>query len=197
MRRQRGFTLVEMLVALVIFALLASAGVALLSSSLTTQRAIAARLDDNAALARTADLLALDFAQALPRVTLSDHGARLPALRGSAGGSSGALVTLVRGGAWRGPQVEASVAQVTLSLRDRSLYRSTRAISHAPSSARESRLIGGVAAVRLRYRHAGEWRVLWPDQRSDALPDAIELILMRESAAPLRLVFLVGSGGAK
>lgn len=197
MKSDRGFTLVEMLVALVIFALLAAAGVALLSSSLTTQRAIAARLDASSALARTTDLLALDFAQALPRVTQAPDGALRPALSGGAGGQTGVLVSLVRGGVWHDPQDEAAIAHVTLTLRDHALYRATRAVSRDPDAGRETRLIGGIAAVRLRYRRAGEWRASWPEGRGDQLPDAIELMLTRDQGAPLRLVFLVGSGGAR
>ena len=64
---RNGFTLVELLVALTIFALLAAAGVSLLSISVTTQGQVTARLDADADVGRTLSLLGQDLAQAEPR----------------------------------------------------------------------------------------------------------------------------------
>ena len=64
-RLPNGFTLVEVMVALMIFGMIAAAGVAILSFSVRAQATSAARLDDTAALHRTVAALSADLAQAL------------------------------------------------------------------------------------------------------------------------------------
>jgi general secretion pathway protein J len=65
--RNDGFTLVELLVALTIFAMLAATGVTLLSFSVRTQEAAGERLDRLAEIRRAGALLTSDLAQAAPR----------------------------------------------------------------------------------------------------------------------------------
>ena len=62
-----GFTLVEMLVALLIFAILAGAGVALLRASVDTQEVVNKALADLGTAARLRALLAADLGQAVVR----------------------------------------------------------------------------------------------------------------------------------
>ena len=61
---EAGFTLVELMVALFIFAILSAAGVMLLSGSIGAQGAVQQRLDGLADVQRAASLLTVDLAQA-------------------------------------------------------------------------------------------------------------------------------------
>ena len=62
MQREEGFTLVEMMVALVIFAILAAAGVMILRSSVDTQTAVEARLaDGDWGLSLVGSVIAIDL----------------------------------------------------------------------------------------------------------------------------------------
>ncbi|MBA3578082.1 MAG: type II secretion system minor pseudopilin GspJ, partial [Sphingomonas sp.] len=79
---ERGFTLVEMLVALVIFALLSAAGVVILRSSVATQAAVDTRLIQISGLGRLHSVLGSDLAQLADRPTRGPSGER-PAFSGN------------------------------------------------------------------------------------------------------------------
>lgn len=72
---EAGFTLVEVLVALVIFALIGGAGFTMLDQVLRTQRQTEGRLDRLADLQRAMYVLSLDFGQAVgDSVAVADGG---------------------------------------------------------------------------------------------------------------------------
>ncbi|HWW57178.1 MAG TPA: prepilin-type N-terminal cleavage/methylation domain-containing protein, partial [Sphingopyxis sp.] len=84
MKDERGFTLVEMLVALSIFALIAAMGVGLLRSSIDTQDAVQGRLKGMSGINRLRAVMANDLAQAVQRSTRGPAGEAVPAFVGSA-----------------------------------------------------------------------------------------------------------------
>ncbi|HYZ47905.1 MAG TPA: type II secretion system protein, partial [Sphingomonas sp.] len=83
---RNGFTLVELLVALLIFGMLAAAGVGLLRFSVDAQAATKTRLDALAGERRVESLVAADAAQAVPRVTRNEAGDPVQAFDGGPGG---------------------------------------------------------------------------------------------------------------
>ena len=83
---ERGFTLVEMLVALSIFAVIASIGVGLLRASVSTQGAVQDRLGAMGAVNRLRSVMAGDLAQAALRPVRGPDGTALPAFRGEGQG---------------------------------------------------------------------------------------------------------------
>ena len=83
---ERGFTLVEMLVSLSIFAAIAAMGVGLLRSSVDTQDAVQQRLKGMSGLNRVRAVMANDLAQAVQRSTRGPSGEAVPAFLGSASG---------------------------------------------------------------------------------------------------------------
>ncbi len=185
-----GFTLVELLVSLAIFGLLAAAGVGLLGTSVRTQVSVGARLDGLAAEQRMDALLAMDLAQALPRMTRNAEGADRAAFI-----SNGeTLLSLVRAAGVSGEAQRAGVQRVEWRL---ARGRLRRAVSPMPDGAVIGE--GGVIAdniddARIRFRDKGEWRTRWDPLQPDALPQAVELILTKKGAAPVRRLFLVGPG---
>jgi general secretion pathway protein J len=95
---ERGFTLVELVVALFVFALLATAGTALLSVSIKSQQAVTASLAKGAESGRIVSLLSTDLAQAASRPLRNRDGAVQPAFVGRDGGRDGVFLAYVRNG---------------------------------------------------------------------------------------------------
>lgn len=187
---RNGFTLVELLVALLIFGLLSAAGVALLRFGVDSRGRAGERFDAVAALTRTRALLETDLAQAAPRPPRDAEGRTLPAFIVEPG-----RLGLVRRG-WRNDDgaARASVQRVEYRVRDGRLERIawTRLDGTPPSE--PVALMSGVRSVRLRARHKGEWRDVWDPQDPRRLPDAVELTLDFDRAPELRMAFLVGPG---
>jgi general secretion pathway protein J len=83
--QQSGFTLVELIIALFIFGMLAAAGVGLLTYSTQAQAVTAQRLEGIAAERRLTAIMTNDLAQAVPRVSRDLTGTSEPAFRGGQG----------------------------------------------------------------------------------------------------------------
>ena len=197
MRRsaEHGFTLVEVMVALLIFAILATAGVALLSFSVRAQAISAAKLDDLGALQRTLSILSADLAQANERPARDEGGTLLPAFLGEGSGAAPPMLRLVRGG-WTNldAQPRASLQKIAYRLDGTTLERVaySRLDGAAPMVA--APLLTGVKAIGLRYRYRGAWSDRWDGGGGVALPQALELRVQRTTGVEYRQLFLVGTG---
>ena len=56
-------------------------------------------------------------------------------------------------------------------------------------------LLDGVQSLRLRYRDdEGEWRERWDPSEPNAMPEAVELVVISAGQGTLRQLFLVGTG---
>ncbi len=84
-RHHRGFSLIELLVALVVFAALAAAAYGGLDQIARTRAALAAQQDRFAAITRAVSVFERDLQQAIDRPVIGNNGAPLPALIGSPG----------------------------------------------------------------------------------------------------------------
>ena len=190
-RAQQGFTLVEMLVALTIFALLAAAGVGLLRGSVDTHAAVNRALADLSASERLRLLLASDLAHALNRPSRDSGGAERPAFIGDASG-----LRLVRpvGGVADG---EGRLQAIGWRLAGADLSRSASdTVDGSDAAAAPAVLARNVERASFRYRSArGEWRDSWaPPGTAPPLPAAVELLLRRRGEADLRIVLAVTPG---
>jgi general secretion pathway protein J len=186
---RNGFTLVELLVALLIFSMLAVAGVALLRFSVDAQTATGARLQAMAAERRIESLMLADAAQAVPRITRNEGGDAVQAFEGDASG-----FTLVRGGV--DPAADGrrpSLQKVRYRLENGTLTRSTYPMLDGSAPAPGNDLLSKVAGIQLRYRAKDGWRDTWDPLRPDLLPRAIEMVVRPIDGPETRYLFLVGA----
>lgn len=192
-RRAAGFTLVEVLIALMIFGMIAGAGVGLLAFSVRAQGASGAALDDAGAVNRLSAILTADLAQAQDRPTRDQTGTLLPALSGGAGDVP--MLRLVRAG-WSNIDAapRAEVQKVEYRLEGGAIERiGYPALDGAPPLP-PAVLLDRVRQVALRFRFAGAWSDRWQGNPAAALPQAVELTATREDGTVYRLLFLVGTG---
>lgn len=180
---EQGFTLVEVVVALFIFAMLAAAGVALLSFAVRAQAASSVALERVADDRRATALLIGDLGQAIPRVTRDADGEGRPAFQAEQGDL---VISYVRGGAR---------PQYIQILRDGDrIVRAASARTDGGESGTQLVLAEGLERIEVRFRAADEWVDRWTPSRTDELPRAIELITTKRGQAPLSRKFLVGAG---
>jgi general secretion pathway protein J len=192
---EHGFTLVELMVSLLIFGILAAGGVMLLSFSVNAQASVKERLDDLAAIRRLGAALTGDLAQAVPRTTRGASGDRMPAFQGVAGGGQGMLMTFVRAG-WSNAAgaPRASLQKVEYRLVDGRLERVAYPMLDGAEPQAGAVVLEGVRSIRMRYRKDGEWLDGWAESQPELLPGAVEMVTDRGDGAPIRQVFVTGSG---
>ena len=187
--RQRGFTLIEILVALVVFAAMAAITWGALAQIARTRSALAAEQDRFAAIVRSMNDLERDLRQAIARPLRGNYGEPLPAVLGFAD-----RIELSRLG-YANPRAEprSNIERVLYALDNQSLRRGRYAVlDRAAGSVPEWRdLLDQVAEFRLRYLGMdGNWREQWPprDAALEELPQAIELRMRLDDFGELRRV---------
>ena len=147
---EAGFTLMEVLVALALFALIGVAGATLVDSVLDIHRRTQGRLDRVADLQRAMFILDADLTQLAP----------------------GPIVVNKRGFAFTRHAPRGADETIAYGLRGDGITRRV--------GARDQALLGGVTGVRWSFFQPGRgWRDQWPPSgaRADAWPAAIAIDL--------------------
>jgi general secretion pathway protein J len=191
---EAGFTLVELLVALAIFALISVAGVTLLRSGSDTQIAVKNRLDDLSRTNRLSNALESDLAQAVARPVRDASGQPVPAFVQSDSATPGALFGFVRGG-WSNfdEAPRAGLQRVTYTLDGQALKRVGWPMLDGAAPDEAATLVENVSTAEVRFRdETGEWRSDWTATDANALPRAIELRLTIAGKPEQKMLFLVG-----
>jgi general secretion pathway protein J len=188
MRRptQNGFTLIEVLVAMFIFAILSALAYGTLSQTLLSAEILSDRMDRLQALQRTMRMLTDDMYQLTPRPVRDELGDNFgPAL--DTGFQSGFAIELTRSG-WNNPMVlpRSTLQRAAYRIEDEELIRYhwtvlDRTLSNEPVSVA---LLDGVESIQFRFFLAdGEFTDQWPplSQAGPAnvrlRPRAVEIIL--------------------
>ncbi|HVI34460.1 type II secretion system minor pseudopilin GspJ [Phenylobacterium sp.] len=189
----KGFTLVEMMVALLIFGLVSAAGVAVLSFSVDNQQVVRARSHRLAEIQRARSALKADLAQAAARRTRGEDGR--PSARTLAGGEQavgGPLLQLVRRG-WDNPDAapRASLQAVEYRLTEGRLERRTRQALDGAAWSPPQVLLTGVREARVAFRVGGQWIEALPNGAHQPLPQAVRLDLTLDDYGPLSQLFVV------
>ncbi|WP_226017854.1 type II secretion system minor pseudopilin GspJ [Novosphingobium sp. FKTRR1] len=192
-RPVNGFTLVEMLVALSIFAMLASSGLLLLRFSVDAEQVSRQR---TAAIAERRRFLAIwtaDLAQAAARPSRDQSGIVHPALE-----STGAVLLRLTRGGWDNPDAapRASLQKVEYRWDGRSLVRTGYPYLDGAAQDQGAALLALRAAPTIRWRMGdGRWRATWQPTGPTDLPVAVEILLpFKAGQVPLRVVTPVGPG---
>ncbi len=192
--KTNGFTLIEMMVALLIFAMLATAGVALLSFGVRAQAAATTRLDDIADTRRMAVLIASDLAQARPRTARALTGETVRAFTGNDGNSDPLIMGYVRGGRTNTEGApRAALQRVDIVLSEGRLSRQTYPMVDGTAVSNTALLADRVASVAMRYRdREGSWRARWDNAGLTTLPAAVEMTVAQTGRPPLTFAWITG-----
>lgn len=189
-----GFSLIEVLVALVVFAAMAAITWGALGQVVRTRTALDGQQQRFAAIVRAVGDLERDLRQAVSRPIRGQVGEALPAVLGD-----GSRLELSRIG-FANPRVEqqSQVERVGYRLEDGALRRERwPVLDRAAGSRAESReLLDRVESLQLRYLgDDGNWRDAWPprDVRREQLPRAVEWRLKLAQFGELRRVIALPS----
>jgi general secretion pathway protein J len=187
MSRARGFTLVELLVALFITAILFAMGYGAMRQAIDNREGIEARQQRLVDVQRAMRTLVQDFAQLAPRPVRDELGSGSePALL--SGTPTGRIVTLTRGG-WSNPAgvQRPTLQRVRYALADGTLRRESFPVLDAVAGVqpRGRDLLTDVKSVALRYRTELAWVDAWPppqslepvEKRNRLRPRAVEVTL--------------------
>lgn len=186
-----GFTLIEILVAVLIFALLSTAAYAALDILLRTQKAIQQRSFALQQLQTAVGRFERDIRQAITRGVHDEYGEPVPALRGT-----GAAIEISRGGLSNPlDEARASIERVGWSLNADSLTRvQHRTLDRASNSKPITTPIAeNITRLQFRYLDGEQWRTQWPKPNSEAaqrdqLPRAVELIVDSSTFGEIRRI---------
>ncbi len=187
---EHGFTLIELMIALLIFGMIAAAGVSLLAFSVKAQGMTKARLADIGAGERLSALLSADLAQVVPRVSRDERGLPVPAFR-----SDGNLIIGYTRGGWSGNgMAHNGLQRVEWQLVANQFSRATAAMADGAATGEPRVMAADVAQVRLRFRTKDGWRDHWDATQASAVPRALELTVIPKQGPPLTRLFIVGTG---
>ena len=195
MKTRNGFTLVEMLIALAIFAVIAGGALGLLRFSVDAEAASRTKTQQIAALRRLLAVWNADLAQAVPRPARDVGGTPHNALEAPTGAPDGVILRLTRGG-WSNfdGAPRPSLQRVEYRWQNGKLARAGYPFVDGAAPDAAAPLADAASPPRLRFRTAdGNWQDRWEPQRSAELPVAIELTLPQPAGQGLRVVSLVGA----
>lgn len=195
MTRRAGFTLVEVMVSLLIFAMLAVAGAAVLGVSIDNRFAIKAASDRIGDLQRMRGLLRADLGQATSRRARGPTGRPLPQPIAGAAVAGDPILTLTRAG-WSNPgeQARSSLQRVEYRVVDDRLERRVSSHIDGARSGPPQILYRGVRDVTVAFVRDGEAAPAFISSADRPLPDAVRIGMTVEGYGHIDQLFLVGSG---
>lgn len=181
----RGFTLLELMIAIAIFALLSLGTYRMLESVLHSDAATRAQEQSLRELARAFWTLERDLAQISPRPVRDAYGDERNAFLGEPAAEDAAVAFELTRSGWRNPSglPRSQLQRVRWRLAGTTLERVywvvlDQAIDSQP---RVQRVLEGVSALELRFLDQdGVWQNQWPpdpEQKPRRLPQALELKL--------------------
>ena len=193
-RRASGFTLIEILVALLVFALLAGFGYRGLGAVLDAGERVTAETSKWRDLALAFEHMRLAFAQAAERPIRDRNDATAPAFQGVAAtrNSSEPLVAFTRMGYAGHEGAAADQQRIGYRLREERLEQLVwPVLDQAPHTEPLSvPLLAGVREVSFAYLHQGKWHPAWPIAEATAQhPAAVQMTLQLASGERYQRVF--------
>jgi len=194
---QKGFTLIEVLVSLAIFAILSALAYGTLSQTLLSAEMLNARMDRLQAIQKSVRHLSLDFLQLAPRPVRLELGDSIgPALQTDL--RSEFALELTHGG-WSNPVSlpRGTLQRAAYRLEDDELVRYywtvlDRTLNNEPISVT---ILDGVESILFRYLIvSGDWIEQWPPPTAPGplglrqRPRAVEIILTLQDEGEIRRI---------
>ncbi len=202
-RCERGFTLLELLVATAIFALLSAAAYAGLVSVMDSRNALDERMERLAEMQRCFYFMGSDFRQVVDRRIRDGYGDELGVLSSNplAMDLTGMNIEFTRAG-YDNPldAPRSNLQRVAYQIEDGDLYRVTwPALDRSQATeAIRGRLCGQIETLEFSFLDVdGRWHAQWPPLDSTAnqdLPSAIEAILTLEDWGEVNRIFALAGG---
>ncbi|MEZ5995733.1 MAG: type II secretion system minor pseudopilin GspJ [Hyphomonadaceae bacterium] len=196
-QRDAGFTLVEAMISLFVFSLIAAGSVTMLMQSVETQRRVEVAQEALREVQTARALLSADLAQFTSRATRDAAGNRRPRF---IGGDAAAPLAFVRAAAEPDGEGGAvtSLSFVWYTLDGDSVLRSSSAdLDQSEGPARADRvLLSGVTGAHFEFFDGAEWRSQWlVANDGGALPRAVALVFASPRYGPMRIEAPMGVGG--
>ncbi|GAA0398167.1 type II secretion system minor pseudopilin GspJ [Brevundimonas terrae] len=192
---REGFTLVEVMIALAVFALISAAGVLVLSQVVDARFAIKGHAARLAEFQRTTAMLKSDVSQMTARRTRGVSGRPFSAPVMTGQSADAPLLTLVRAG-WSNPESDArpSLQKVEYRLVENRLERRTyrHLDGGAPNPAQV--LYRGVSDVRVTLIQGQSEGPGYLSSTERPLPDAVRIRMVLEGYGPVEMLLLVTGG---
>ncbi|WP_431223437.1 type II secretion system minor pseudopilin GspJ [Serratia sp. L9] len=190
-RRQHGFTLIEMMLAIAIFALLSLMATQILRSIVQSNQLIQAKTHDMAQVQSALALIERDISQARVRPAAEETRPNLADFLTVK--STSDEIELVHSH-WANPGAllaRSSLERVRYRLRAGQLQRLSFPTPDAPlAQVRIVPILQGVEHLQLRFSQAGAWQDRW--YASSVLPQAIEVTIELPEYGKLRRIILLG-----
>lgn len=193
-RGMAGFTLVELLVAVSIFAIMSVLSYGGLRHLLSLERGLLAATGRYDRLEFAVIMLESDFNELRPRGVRDELGGPEPALRAGLGGD---LLSLTRHVAPAPGTDGVALRRVRYRLEDGRLYRDVwEALDRTPATPYTTRrLLDGVEAFDVRFFSGGSWQETWPPGDAAAtrnnLPQGVEFRLELTARQNLRRLLVL------
>jgi general secretion pathway protein J len=194
-RSDKGFTLLEVLVAMSIFAFIGLGANQMLRTMIDTREITSASNKLMNSMVRAFSIMERDFSQIVPRGVRDEYGEPLESMQV---GTGDYLVELTRTG-WNNPakRTRSNLQRVAYEIEEGVLVRHfwlvlDRAEDSEPIT---QELLEGVEDLRINLLdEEGEGTDAWPEtEGQQSLPTAVEVILQSKGFGEVRRVFILAS----
>lgn len=199
MQYKRGFTLLELLVALSIFSVLSVMAYAGLQTVITTKTATQQAAERIADVQLVMMRISNDLRQTISRKIRDEYGEFIPAMQSSENGDE--TMAWTRAG-YRNPAqlTRSNIQRVAYKLEEEKLIRITWPVLDRAqdTEAMESEVISDLESIEWRYlNNENEWLSSWPEEGDKAnlypLPKAVEVSLELQDWGKVKRLILVVS----